>query len=195
MRYHKKLLLLACFLLGSIKYLSAQEAATKKTPVRLLIKGGLEIGGDNVADIYFTNGETQKMKAGQGGSIAVGIEGQIPSIEKLLLQATVGYKYLTTAADNVHIRLTRVPVLLTANWMVTEKLRIGAGLASHYAIRFKTDGIGDDMRFKNARGPFFEIAYSGIGLTYTAMRYTDGQNNQYSANALGVSFTLTLPKK
>ena len=153
------------------------------------------MGGDDVAEIYFTTGETQSVKAGQGGSIAVGGEFQIPGVEKLLLHATVGYKYVTTKADNAHIRLTRVPIQVTANWMATKKLRIGAGLASHQAIRFKADGIMEDFKFASATGPTFEVAYSAIGLTYTAMTYKDKDKNAYSANAIGVSLTLALPNR
>lgn len=195
MKINKKPVLLLVILITSFTFSFAQESEKKGTPLRLLIKGALEIGGDNVADVYFTNGESQSVKAGQGGTIAIGGELQIPGIEKLLLHATVGYKYLTTAADNVHIRLTRVPIHFTANWMATNKLRIGAGLATHQAIRFKSDGIGQDMTFKGNTGPTFEVAYSGIGLTYTAMKYKDELNNAYSANAIGLSFTLVLPKR
>jgi len=102
---------------------------------------------------------------------------------------------VTTQADNAHIRLTRVPVQVTANWMATKKLRFGAGVLTHQAIRFKADGIGQDISFDGATGPTFEVAYSGIGLTYTAMTYKDQDKNTYSANAIGVSLTLAIPKR
>lgn len=135
------------------------------------------------------------MRAGQGGSIAVGGQFQFTGLEKLLLHATVGIKYVTTEADNVHIRLTRIPIHVTANWMAAKKLRVGAGLVMHRGIAFKADGIGEDMKFDAASGPVFEIAYSGIGLSYTAMKYTDQAKNSYSANAIGITFTGVLPKK
>lgn len=163
--------------------------------MRLLIGGALELGGDEVAKVYFTNGDDQSVKAGQGGSIAVGAQYQFPKLERLLLRGTVGFKYVTTAADNAHIRLTRVPVILTANWMATDKLRLGGGLAMHRGIRFKADGIGPDINFEGASGPTFEIAYGGVGLTYTAMTYKGPENHTYSANAIGLAFSLVIPKK
>src|SRR6476620_5567512 len=181
MKICKKLILLSFLFLASFCHSFAQNNVKKGSPVRFLIRGALEMGGDNVAEVYFTNGEKQSVKAGQGGSIAIGGEFQIPNVERLLFHATVGYKYVTTKADNVHIRLTRVPVLLTANWMATTKLRLGAGVATHQAIRFKTDGIGQDISFDGATGPTFEVAYSGIGLTYTAMTYKDQEKHSYSA--------------
>lgn len=193
MRITQKLTLLSLLFVTSFCHLSAQEK--KVSPVRFLLKGAFEFGGDDVAEVYFTNGEKQSVKAGQGVSIAIGGEFRIPSVEQLLFHATAGYKYVTTQADNAHIRLTRVPVQVTANWMATRKLRFGAGLATHQAIRFKADGIGQDISFDGATGPTFEVAYSGIGLTYTAMTYKDQNKHSYSANAIGVSLALAIPRR
>ena len=181
-------------LLSTFHSVKAQNKSSYK-PVRFLIGAGLEMGGDDVAEVYFTNGNSQSVKAGQGGSLAAGAEFQFPAIEKLLLRATVGYKYLTTQADNVHIRLTRVPIHFSANLMATQKLMIGAGLAMHQGIRFNSGGLGQNLKFDNAKGPRFEVAYAGIGLTYTAMKYRDQANETYSANAIGLSFTYALPAR
>ena len=157
------------------------------SPINFVVSGALELGGDEVAKIYFTNGEDQSVKAGQGGSIAVGGELQFPKEKRLLLRSTIGIKYVTTQADNAHIRLTRFPIHLTANWQISDKVRIGAGLVSHQNIRFKADGVGDNVRFKAANGPFFEIAYRNFGLSYTLMSYKDQTNIVYSANAIGLT--------
>ena len=148
-----------------------------------------------MAEVYFTNGSTQSVRAGQGISVAVGGEFQVPSVEKLRLRGTVGYKYVTTAADNAHIRLTRVPVQLTANWLLTEQLRAGAGVALHRGIQFTADGIGEDITFAGAAGPVFELAYRGVGLQYTAMTYTDQYRKSYAASAIGLTFTAVIPRR
>lgn len=181
--------------LVSQNYSFGQETEKKPSPVRFLLGGVMEFGGDEVAKVYFTNGNTQSVKAGQGVSLAVGGELQLPKLEKFLLRATVGYKYVTTMADNAHIRLTRVPLHLTANWMAAKKLRLSAGLVKHQHIKFNADGLGEDVQLKSSTGPVFEIAYHGVGLTYTALKYKDQANASYSANAIGVSFTATIPKR
>ena len=79
-------------------------------------------------------------------------------------------------------------------WL-TPKLRFGAGLSMHRNIRFKTDGLGDDHTFEGANGPTFEIAYAGIGINYTAMKYKDQSNHSYSANAVGLSYSIAIPNK
>jgi hypothetical protein len=195
MKMKQKLTLICLLLFVVLNHSFAQEGEKKNPPLRLLLGGALELGGDRVAEVYFTNGNSQSVRAGQGGSIAVGGEFQVPKVDKLLLRGTVGFKYVTTEADNVHVRLTRVPIQFTANWMVAPKWRLGAGLSMHRAIRFKADGIGEDISFDSANGPVFEIAYRGIGLMYTVMKYKDQADMTYSANAIGITFSGVLPKR
>lgn len=185
----------ACIALFSFADGRAQAPATAQPATRFLVGGALELGGDRVAEVYFTNGNSQSVNAGQGISLAVGAEYQVPKVERLLFRATVGYKYVTTAADNVHVRLTRVPIQLTANWMLAANLRVGAGLALHRGIRLRADGLGEDIRFGGASGPTFDIAYRGVGLMYTAMKYTDQYHATYSANAVGIAFTAVIPRR
>lgn len=174
--------------------LSAQNS-DNNLPLRFLFEGALEFGGEPVAEVLFTNGDTQSVNAGQGGSIRVGGEFSVPKLEQLRFRASAGIKYVTTAADNVNIRLTRIPIHLTANWMVTNDIRLGVGLVSHQNINFKADGIGDDLRFDAANGPIFEIAWKGVGINFTLMEYRDNMGETYSANAIGVTFSGVLPKR
>ncbi|NDK54425.1 hypothetical protein GWO68_00715 [Pontibacter sp. BT213] len=169
--------------------------------MRFLLGGAFEFGGDEVGTVTFTNGDEQSIRAGQGVAIAVGAEFQFRKLEQLRLRATVGYKYVTTAADNVHIRLTRVPLHFTANWMATEKLRFGAGIVKHQAVKLNTDGLKDmngnsgNATYDASTGAIFEIAYSGIGISYTIMDYTDKDNFTYSANSFGITISGVLPKR
>jgi hypothetical protein len=196
----KKLLLLPVLFLAALSTSFAQtkeDSMAVKTykPVRFLLAGAFEFGGDKVAEVQFTNGESQSIPAGQGVSIHAGGQFEFPNLDKLLIRATVGFKYVTTQADNAHIRLSRIPLHLTGNYMVTDKIRIGAGLASHQSITFKTDGLGGDFDFKGANGAIFEVAYSFIGLSYTAMTYKDEYNMSYSANSIGITFSGVFPKR
>ncbi|MBB6610235.1 hypothetical protein H7F15_04225 [Pontibacter sp. Tf4] len=163
--------------------------------MRLLLGGAFEFGGDEVGTVTFTTGDKQSIKAGQGVLVAVGAELQFPKVEQLRLRATVGYKYVTTAADNAHIRLTRVPLHFTANWMATEKIRLGAGVVKHLAVKLNTDGLGGNASYDASTGAIFEVAYSGFGLSYTIMNYKDKENYTYSANAIGLTISGVLPRR
>lgn len=188
-----KSLLVILFIISVSDKALAQDESTPYRPVRFLISGALEFGGDEIAEVLFTNGESQSINAGQGGSIAIGAQIQFPKADKFILRGSIGYKYVTTQADNVHIRLTRVPMQLTANFMAAPKLRLGAGIVTHSGIKLNADGIGDNLTFKSNAGPVFEIAYYGIGLSFTALKYTDQNNETYSANAFGITFSGVLP--
>lgn len=161
-------------------------------PLTLLIGGALEFGGDEVAKVYFTNGKTQSVTAGQGGTFFMGGQYQFVKVPQIAVRASLGIKYLTTSADNAHIRLTRLPLTGSFNWMPEPKLRFSVGIVSHRNIRFRSDGIGGDADFKPATGPVFEFAYRGIGLSYTALRYVDAANISYKANAVGLTFSGTI---
>ena len=186
-------IILLLFIVISFTISANAQDETKYRPVRLLISGALEFGGDELANVLFTNGEDQSVNAGQGGTISMGTQIQFPNVKKFLLRASIGYKYLTTQADNVHIRLTRVPMQLTANFMATEKLRLSAGLVTHTGIKFNSGGLGGDMTYKSNFGPVFEIAYYGVGISFATLQYKDRGNQSYSANAFGVTFSGVVP--
>ncbi|GAB2540413.1 hypothetical protein [Rufibacter soli] len=194
----KKLLIPFLFFAG----MTASFAQTVETPapekvyrpVRFLLSGAFEFGGDKVAETQFTNGETQSTRAGQGVSVHAGGQFAFPNLDRFLVRATVGFKYVTTQADNAHIRLSRIPLHLTANYMATDKIRLGAGIASHQSITFKTDGLGQDFKLKGGTGAIFEVAYGVVGISFTAMSYKDEFQNSYSANAIGVTLSGVFPK-
>lgn len=188
MNSQKLLAALLFFLVANLAF--AQE---KNTPVRLLITGALELGGDAVATVNFTNGNDQNVNAGQGISVGVGGEFALPGMDQLRFRSTVGIKYVTTAADNAHIRLTRIPFHFTGNYVIADKFRIGAGLVIHSNIKFNAGGLGDNFGFQTASGPIFEFAYKSIGLSYTVMTYTDEFGNSYAANAIGLTLSGVIP--
>ena len=168
-----------------------RQAYAQTTPAKLRFLAGvaLEFGGESVGEVLFTTGGAQSMYAGQGINLYSGGEVAFGKKEIFRLRGSVGYKYLTTAADNVNIRLRRIPMQLTANIMVTSKIRIGAGVVSHRGIRLKWDGLAPDVDFQVANGLMAEVAYRGIGVSFTPMQYTDQDGNSFNASAFGITFS------
>jgi hypothetical protein len=169
--------------------------AQGSTPLRFLLEGAIGFGGDDVATVYFTNGNSQRVNAGQGIAIGVGGELAIPGVESLRLRSTVGFKYVTSAADNVHIRLTRIPINISGNYVFNNTWRAAVGMAFHNNIRFNAGGIGDNFALNNASGPFFEIAYKWIGFSFTSMNYEDKLGEIYSANSFNVTLSEVFPRR
>lgn len=159
----------------------------------VLLGGALELGGDQVAKVYFTNGEDQSVNAGQGGSILVGLDYAFS--EKFSLRSVLGYKYVTTAATNANITLTRFPLRFSGVVHFTPKWWASAGYATQQRIVFKGDGIIDNFKLTTSGGPHVELGYNNIFLNYTGMKYNDNLNGTYNASCFGVGFLIPLKKK
>jgi hypothetical protein len=172
----------------------AQQSERPLT-AKFLIEGGIEYGGDEILQVFFTNGEDQTMRAGQGGYIAVGGELQFSSVKQLMLRASMGIKYNTTAADNANIRLTRFPVHLTPFWKINDDFRLGIGLTTHMSPRLKGDGFIPDVTYTSTVAPRFEFGYKWIALTYTAISYKDKSGESFSASSIGASISFTFPNR
>lgn len=175
---------LSLFLIGS---LNAQTKTAARKPLRFLLGAAAELGGDDVATVLFADGSTQSVNTGQGGTLFAGGQLRLNDAEKLFLRASVGIKYVTTKADNAHIRLSRIPLQLSLSYVPVKKLRLAAGFVSHQAIRLKFDGLGENAKFKSIPGPILEIGYGVFGLSYTFMTYKDQNNASYRANTIGIT--------
>lgn len=182
------LALAALPLLACAAAAQADEPAAAPRPFfGFVLEGGIEGGGDEVATTLFEDGSTQEMHAGQGGTVAVGGQVRLNRESPLALRGTVGIKYVTTAATNAHINLTRVPIELVATYDVTPDVWIGGGLVRHTAMRFRGDGIGPDMDFEDATGGTVELGWRWVALTLTSLQYQDAQGGEYDASSAGLS--------
>ncbi|MCH7402214.1 hypothetical protein ACFOUP_18590 [Belliella kenyensis] len=180
--------LLVIVFLFTFQSLQGQEIK-EKSNLGFLISGALEFGGEPVASISFTNGDVIDMHAGQGGTISVGLEYKIPKAEQLRLRGLIGFKYLTTPAENVHIRLTRVPIVFTGNYVIKDAWRFGMGISTHQAVKFNAGGLGSNFKLDSTAGPVFEFGYKWVALSYTLMQYSNEFNQYYSANAFGITLS------
>lgn len=164
---------------------------TKNT--RFLVDAGLEYGGDEFLEVFFTNGEDQTMRAGQGGYLAIGGQFEFASIESLMIRTYIGIKYNTTAADNANIRLTRLPFVFMPYWKINDDFRLGVGATKHLNVKFKGDGFVPDENWTSTWGTRFEFGYRWVALTYTSVKY-ETEFEDLSANSLGLSFSFVLPQ-
>ena len=160
-----------------------------------LVGGSLELGGDRFADFVFTDGDTQTMRAGQGVTAFGGLVVYPTAVPQLGLQGTIGFKYVTTAADNANITLTRVPVDARATWSFTPDVSLGAGLTYHRAIKFRGDGFLQDVAFDPSFGASLRVGWRWIAATYTSMTYVDDLGFEYDATAFGIALSAELGKR
>lgn len=183
--------------------LAAAAAAAQETPapprsgpfLGLVVEAAGEVGGDDVATVFFEDGSTQSVASGQGVTIAVGGQVRPTYNSPLGLRGTVGLKYVTTKATNADITLTRVPLELVATYNLTPDVWIGGGAVRHAAVRFRSDGVGDNVDFDDANGATVELGWRWVALTYTAIRYRDTDGLEYDASSAGLSFVHTFGRR
>ena len=174
----------------------ATVAAPKGGPsLSAVLELAVEGGGDRVAETIFTDGTSQMMHAGQGATFAAGGELRPSAGSPLSLRATVGYKFVTTAADNVDIYLSRIPIEVVGSYTLPHDVRVGGGFVYHTAMRFHGGGLSDDFDFEDAPGATVELGWRWLALSYTMIDYTDEFGNEYDASSGGLSVigTFRLP--
>jgi hypothetical protein len=169
--------------------LNAQNSSQK---LSLSLGGGIEFGGDKIAEVYFTNGADQSVNAGQGGSLYAALEYALH--KSFRIRTLAGFKYVTTAAENANIRLTRFPLQISGIVNLNKDWYLSAGLATQQGIRFKGDGFLDDLNLTTKGGAVFGLGYKSFFLTYTGMKYKDNRQNEYDASSIGLGFLIPLRK-
>lgn len=182
--------LLAFLVMGLSLSAWSQEKGKK---ISFSLGGGIEFGGDQVATVYFTNGQDQSVKAGQGGSLLAALDFPVSKI--FSIRTLTGFKFVTTAADNASITLTRFPLQVSGVVNLNEKWWLSAGLATQAGIKFKGDWVLNSFKLTTKGGPTFGLGYKQFYISYTGMKYTDDQQYKYDASSFGLGFLIPLKKK
>ena len=145
-----------------------------------------EFGGDAVVTVLFTDGSTQDVNAGQGISLSVGRFIR-PNAGPFMYSAGLGYKYVTTKADNADITLTRFVLDARVDRGLPNNLWIGAGPVLHVGTQLKTDGLGPNESYDPALGLNLRFGWKALSVTYTMMTYKAELGGTYNASGIGFS--------
>lgn len=188
------LITLTFFICCFARPLSAQQQVSP-APLQLLVGGALELGGDRVGQVFTDEGGTQVIRGAQGVSLVAGAQLRFPSFDRFMLHATVGYKYFRTFTDGAHVRLTRIPLHLTAHYFVTEDIRLGAGVLTDRNIRFNGDGLGPDAAYDPSFGIKLEVGWRNFAFGYTIMDYTRDNDRERCAGGFGITHLSTISGK
>jgi len=154
-----------------------------------LVNLDLDFGGDDLVTVSFTDGDSQDVKAGQGVAFAVGGWFRPMQNLPLELQGALGYKYVTTAASDADIKVTRSTLQLNAVYRFANDWYLSGGLLRHMSPELDGDGFFEDIEFDDANGFSFEAGWKWIGLHYTTMDYSSDGYEDADAGNIGVRFT------
>ncbi len=104
-----------------------------------ILGAAITAGGDNLATVRYTNGDTRDLDAGGLVAIYGGVEWR-ENGSPFAVQGTVGYHVNSVGGRNGSVRFERFPIELLALWSVTPHVRLGAG--ARYATGARLTGSG-----------------------------------------------------
>jgi hypothetical protein len=149
-----------CVVLAALSSANAMAEAS----IHLAATAGLSFGGDTLATVYYTNGDSEELTA--GGLFYLGIG---PSIEfkdsPLSVQMLIGHHADSVNADGGELEFSR-NTLDTQVFYRAGDHRFGAGLVNHFNAEYQQTGFyspsitGD---FKNATGVSLEYNWMPVG--------------------------------
>ena len=156
--------------------------------VGLMFQADLDFGGDDLATVSFTNGDSQDVKAGQGIVVSGGLHFRPVASSPFDVQALVGYKYVTTAASNADIKVTRVVMQLLGDYQFSNGMYLGGGLVRHTGTELDGDGFFRDIEFDDAAGFTVQTGWRWVGLHYTRIEYENSFIREVDASHVGLRF-------
>jgi Outer membrane protein beta-barrel domain len=149
------------FIGAALATLALGAAAQTQQPstVRPMLGFGLTFGGDKLATVDFTNGDSESIRAGGLVMFYAGAEWRVSP--QLALQGTVGYHVDDTSGSNGSLRFSRYPIDLLALFSVNERVRLGGGVEFANNPKVGSSGVlaGTTGKFKNSTGLVLEGEY------------------------------------
>jgi hypothetical protein len=138
--------------------------AMAEADVHLAATAGLSAGGETLAEVFYLNGDSEKIKS--GGLMYAGVG---PSVEfkgtPWALQALIGHHFDTVHADNGDLHFRRNTLDTQLFYRVGDH-RLGVGLVNHFGVELEVSGFGQPGitgEFDNATGAALEYNWLPVG--------------------------------
>ncbi|MEY4563998.1 MAG: hypothetical protein RLZZ618_3275 [Pseudomonadota bacterium] len=155
--------------------LSAQADNTRPGgPVRPFVGFGLTAGGDTLAAVNFSNGDTVNISAGGMVDFRGGVDFQITNTP-LSVQLSLGYHFDSANGSNGSYTFRRFPMEALGYVSVSNNVRLGAGLRKSLDARITSSGVlaDDDVPFDSTVGGILEAEYFPIKQLGLKLRYVN----------------------
>lgn len=169
-------------------------AADGERPFKFVLGAGLTGGGATLANVTYTNGDTDNIKAGGLVMLYGGVETRVGDLVRL--QATFGYHIDDTNASNGRVRFSRYPIDVLALYPVSDKVRLGAGAQFVQNPKLKGSGVasGVNQEYKSTVGFILEGEYLftpaiGLKLRGVSEKYEESNTGvKVNGNHFGLLF-------
>lgn len=164
-------------------------------PIHPLVGVALTGGGEKIASVEFQNGGSRDITAGGLVHIWGGAEYHEQG-SPFGLQATIGYHFDNTSADNGSQRFDRFPIELIALYSFDPKFRLGVGVRKALSPKFRSSGAGDVGNFNASSevgalilGEWLITPSVGVQVRYVHETYkVDGFSFDGSHGGVGVNY-------
>ncbi len=154
-----------------------------------LVQVDADFGGDDLATVEFDDDTSQDVKAGQGLALSIGGYFRPVETSPFEIEASIGYKYVTTKANNADIHVSRTLLQLDGYYRWPNGFYLGGGLMAHLNPKLSGDGFFEDVAFDTATGVNAEIGWRWISLHYANIKYSNEFVNDIDASHVGLRFT------
>jgi hypothetical protein len=168
---------------------AAAHAADAAKRGGLLLNLDLDFGGDDIATVAFVGGGSQDVKAGQGISAGVGGWFRPVASSPFEIQGILGYKYVTTAAENADIKVTRTTLALNGLYRFSKGWYVGAGVLRHMGPKLDGDDFFEDIKFDDATGFNAEVGWKWAALRVAKLTYKADGFEDADAGSIGLRLT------
>jgi opacity protein-like surface antigen len=191
---HIKHLATACTL-ACLAMTTAHAADGFKPVLGVSVTGG----GDTLATVSYTNGDSQNVKSGGLLHLFGGVEFKTGAFA---LQANVGYHVDDTNAKNGSVKFSRNPIELLGFWHAADSFRLGLGARKAGSAKLSSSGAAasiGSLKLESKAGAIVqgEYLYNGgngsVFLRYVSEKYTVGTGSSKASVSgnhvgLGVSY-------
>jgi hypothetical protein len=155
----------------------AHAGLDSDNPIHPLVGVIITGGGDKIASVEYENGGSRDITAGGLVQVSGGVEYHEKG-SPWGVQATIGYHFDNSSADNGNQRFQRWPLELVGTFYVAPRFRVGVGARYAAAAKFTSDGAGfvGNADFKAQLGGLVMVEWlitpsAGLQLRYVDEKY------------------------
>ncbi len=171
------------------------DQALNKT--EMMLNASLGQGGDRMAQVENEFGHTQKMDAGSGVVLGVGLRHTLSTETPIFFEGSFNIMYNSINGEEWDAKFTRFPLDLLVGTQF-KKVRLAGGFTHHlsptYELSSEDENASDaTVNFDDATGTALEASYAltkrgDLGVRYTQIEYTVGGFKLDGSN-VAVKFT------
>lgn len=181
--------------LGAVGSASAQGMADR--PVRGFAGLGITGGGDKLATVQWSNGDSTNINAGGQIDLRAGVDVRLGD-SPFTLQASLGWFRQRAGGSNGSVTFERFPLELMGQWRLSEAFRLGGGVRRVGDAKLKGRGAASNLgtiTFTGSVGAVIEGEWLlartyGVALRYVSEEYEAPNGEKADGSHIGLRFNV-----